>query len=515
MDKEGIANGVLLLFRHRGEYVRVKAKKARVNEERAKEMTFRTRTVALMVVAAMALGSMVTSLFFMNSDGSKQTAVQSEVYQQNEEKLRKIFNTIRQKYVRSISEQALMDGALEGMVSALKDPHSEYMDPEESKQFLSSIMDSSFSGIGAGVILKDGYVTIESIVKGSPAEQAGLRVHDQIRKVNGKSIAGLSLQDAVAKIRGPKNSKVILEIVRNGGAPFTVTVVRKDIPQTTVSNKMLSNQLGYVGISQFSQSTAKEFFAALADLEKQQMKGLIIDLRGNPGGLLNVVVQMCEQLLPEGKIIVSTQDKAGNKEVYRAKASRKKAYPITVLVDGNSASASEIMAAALQQSGGYKVIGQKTYGKGSVQSTVEFDDSSELKLTVAKWLTPNGTWIDLHGGTKGLKPDITVEPFAFTLAKLPSGEKTFGVDSYDNEVKNMQQILDALGFPPGRTDGYFSTQTAAAVKNFQQAKHIPVTGQLDKKTADYLANAYKILLSDPKNDKQLQTTIQFMVKNRE
>jgi carboxyl-terminal processing protease len=476
-------------------------------------MTFRSRTVALMVIAAMAFGSLVTALFFMDDEPSElpnQVSSESKEYKAYEEKLKKTYDTIRSNYVRNISDQALMDGALRGMIAALGDPHSEYMNPKEAKQFLSSIMNSSFSGIGAGVVIKDGQVTIESIIKDSPAEHAGLQVNDQIRKVDGKSIVGLKLNEAVAKIRGPKGTKVSLEVVRGGGVPFTVTAIRKDIPQTTVSNKMMANRIGYIGITQFSQNTDKEFFNSLSQLEKQKMKGLVIDLRGNPGGLLSVVVKMCEQLLPEGKVIVSTQDKAGKKEVYRAKGTNVKSYPITILVDEGSASAAEIMAAAFQQSGGYTVIGKKTYGKGSVQSSIEFSDGSNLKLTIAKWLTPKGTWIDQHGGTKGLPPNVEVAPFSFTLANLPSGKKTWKIDSNSPDVKNMQLILDALGFKPGRTDGYFDSRTETAVKNFQKSNHIPENGLLDEQTAKYLGIAYQSLLRDPKNDKQLQTAIQFL-----
>jgi carboxyl-terminal processing protease len=476
-------------------------------------MTIRRRTAVLVMIASMALGSLLTAVFFLNEKGQtlpNQTAGKSNAYANYEEKLKKTYDTIRSNYVRPISEQALLDGALRGMVAALSDPHSEYMNPQEAKQFLSSIMNSSFSGIGAGVVIKDGQVTIESIVKDSPAEDVGLQVNDQIRKVNGKSIVGMKLNDAVSKIRGPKGSKVILEIVRGAGQPFRVTTTRKDIPQKTVSNKMMNNHIGYIGISQFSQTTDKEFFTAISSLEKQKMNGLVIDLRGNPGGLLNVVVKMCEALLPEGKVIVSTQDKAGNKVVYRAKATKLKAYPITLLVDNSSASAAEIMAAAFQQSGKYTVIGQKTYGKGSVQSSVEFSDGSNLKLTIAKWLTPNGTWIDQHGGTKGLSPNVAVKPFAFTVANLPEGKQISKRDSNNADVKNMQLILDALGLKPGRTDGYFDEQTETALKNFQKSNGIAVNGQLDTQTVKYLSIAYQSTLRDPKNDKQLQTAIQFL-----
>ncbi len=484
--------------------------------ERAGYMTFRRRTVAILVLAAMAFSSLVTSLFFLDDSDTTSSSVgkskESKEYQLNEAKLQKTFDTIRANYVRPISDQALLDGAIRGMVGALGDPHSEYMNPQESKQFLSTIIDSSFSGIGAGVVLKDGHVTIESIVNGSPAERARLRVNDQITKVNGKTVAGLTLDKVVARIRGPKGTKVVLEIVRGSSTPFSVTVIRKDIPQETVSNAMLKDHIGYIDISQFSQSTDKDFFKAITRLEKQQMKGLVIDLRGNPGGLLSVVVDMCQKMLPEGKTIVMTQDKAGKKVVYRAKASHLKPYPITILVDGGSASAAEIMTAAFQQSGRYTVIGTKSYGKGSVQTTMEFSDGSNLKLTIAKWLTPNGTWIDQHGGTKGITPNLVVEPAAITKATLPNPQLTLKQDDNSNDVKNMQLILDGIGLKPERLDGYFDVKTTAAVKSFQQISGIPVNGTLDSQTAKALGLALQNLLKDPKNDKQLQTAIQFLAQ---
>lgn len=481
--------------------------------ERAGHMTFRRRTVAILILAAMAFSSMVTALFFLrNGDTGSPYSQSAEPadFQIYEAKLQKTFDIIRADYIRPVSDQTLLDGAMRGMVNSLGDPHSEYMDPQESKQFLSSIMDSSFSGIGAAVVLKNGHVTIESIVSNSPAEKARLQVNDQIQKVNGKSIAGLTLDKVVARIRGPRGSKVVLEIARGSTAPFSVTVTRQDIPQETVSDVMLVHRIGYLDISQFSESTDKEFFNAITKLEKQNMKGLIIDLRGNPGGLLNVVVHMCEEMLPKGKTIVMTEDKAGHKAIYRAKANQLKPYPITILVDGGSASAAEIMTAAFQQSGGYTVIGQKSYGKGSVQSTMQFSDGSNIKLTIAKWLTPNGTWIDQHGGTKGITPNIVVKPAVFTQATLPDPTQTLKQNDNSSAVKNVQLILDGLGLKPGRTDGYFDAQTTSAVKSFQQITGIPVTGIIDAQTANKLGLALQNLLKDPKNDKQLQTAIQFL-----
>jgi carboxyl-terminal processing protease len=476
-----------------------------------------------MMVTAVLVSSFVT--FLLVDDGGFLQNLQEPVslitgnekaYEANFDqylpKLRETYAAIKGNYLRNVTDQQLIDGAIRGMVEALGDPYSEYMDPEEAKQFLSDL-ESSFTGIGAEVTIKNGRLTIISPIKGSPAEKAGLRPDDQILKVNGQSLEGLSIKDAVSKIRGPKGTKVVLEIARPGVKEvMTITVVRDEIPLHTVDSKVFSGQIGYISISQFSRDTADEFFGHLSKLESQGIKGLIIDVRGNPGGLLPAVLNICEQFVPRDKPVLITEDKAGKREVYYGKADRTKPYPIIVLVDRGSASASEILAGALKESAGALLIGETTFGKGTVQSALDFKDGSNLKLTVAKWLTPKGIWIDQHGGTKGIKPDLEVKKPAFTMASPPVPEKPLKQDDNNVQVKNMQIILDALGFAPGRTDGYFDDRTVQALKTFQQISHLPATGEFDAKTAEALQQAFLSFLQDPKNDYQLQVALKELLK---
>lgn len=479
-------------------------------------MVFKGRAVAIIVVVAMALSSLVTA--FVVEDGGLLESLHPGFsgheanFDAHSEKLKQTYELIKANYIHKVDDQKLIDGAIEGMVNALDDPYSAYMSPEQANQFKADLK-SSFSGIGAEVTLKNGRVTVVSPIKGSPAEKAGIRPEDQILKVNGINLEGMDINEAVSKIRGPKGSKARLEISRAGVQEVLhITVVRDEISVETVQAEMVEDGIGRITISQFSEGTAKDFSKKLADLEKQGMKGLVIDVRGNPGGILPIVLEICDELLPGKKTVLMTEDNEGNRTKYTSKAGNAKPYPITVLIDKGSASASEILAAALKEAGGYKLVGETSYGKGTVQSTEEFSDGSNIKLTMAKWLTPKGKWVDQRGGTKGIKPDVEVPYPDFVHAVPPQPKKTLKRDDNSSDVKNLQMVLDALGYNPGRTDGYFDERTEEALKSFQKAKNLEQTGQLDEKTVVRLQEAFLTMYRDPKNDMQLQVAIQLLKK---
>nr|WP_232345520.1 S41 family peptidase [Paenactinomyces guangxiensis] len=444
--------------------------------------------------------------------GSFSSGSGTQGFDEHAAKLKKAFSLIKSNYVHNVSDEQLIDGAIQGMVTSLGDPYSAYMDPKQANQFKEDLQ-SSFTGIGAEVTMKNGRLTIVSPFKGSPAEKAGIRPEDQVIKVNGESLEGMDLNKAVSKIRGPKGTKAKLEIVRPGVRDILrITVVRDEIPLNTVAAEMLPDQIGRITLSQFSEKTADDFAKELKKLEQQGMKGLVIDVRDNPGGLLPVVLEMLDQLVPGKKTVLMTEDKAGNRVKYNSKLEKAKPYPITVLINKGSASASEILAAALKESGGYPLVGETSFGKGTVQSAEDFEDGSNLKLTMAKWLTPKGNWIDQKGGTKGIKPDFPVKAPDYEHALPPDPVKPLKKDDNSVEVKNMQIILDALGFHPGRKDGYFDGRTELAVKAFQKTKNLPVNGQLNKATANQLRESFIKLLQDPKNDVQLQVAVQVLKK---
>ncbi|MGG4037795.1 S41 family peptidase [Heyndrickxia ginsengihumi] len=440
---------------------------------------------------------------------------QSKSMQMSSEDLTKIaqaYDLIKSQYVQKVNENDLVEGAIQGMVSTLKDPYSVYMDKETASQFNDSL-DSSFQGIGTEITKKNGKIMIVSPYKNSPAEKAGLRPGDVISKINGKSTDGLDLYEATTLIRGKKGTAVNLEIIREGSDKrIAVKVKRDDIPLDTVySDLKYENKkpIGYIDITQFSKNTAEDFNKALSKLEKENMQGLIIDVRGNPGGLLSSVEAILKQFVPEGKPYFQIEERNGHKVQYVSHLKKKKSYPIVVLVDKGSASASEILAAALKEADGYPLIGEKTFGKGTVQEAVSMEDGGTIKLTMFKWLTPDGNWIH-H---KGIEPTIAVkQPDYFNVHTL-NVKKTLSPDMNNDQVKIAQQMLKGLGFVPGREDGYFDLQTENSVKAFQYKKGLKVTGEIDEKTATQLEQAILAAMKKEKNDLQLQVALKYFNKN--
>ncbi|MGB8956912.1 MAG: S41 family peptidase [Tumebacillaceae bacterium] len=420
-------------------------------------------------------------------------------------KLMETYNTIQQNYFQDVPTDKMVNGAIDGMIKSLDDPYSTYMDPTQAQSFHENIS-SSFEGIGAQISEEDGKIVIESPIKGSPAEKAGLRPKDRILSVDGKDLQGMKSSEAVTFIRGKKGSKAELVIERPGETgTMNVTVVRDTIPQETVYSEMRSDGIGKIRISQFSEPTGDDFAKALTDLQGKGMKGLILDLRQNPGGLLSVAVDIGNRLIPDQKLILQVEYRDGKKEVYRSKHGKAE-FPIVVLVDDGSASAAEILAGALKESGNYPLVGTKTFGKGTVQTTEEFNDGSNIKYTTAKWLTPDGNWIH----KKGIEPDDKVEMPAYANLPYIDPEKELKLDTFSNDVKAVQQYLEALGYHPGRTDGYFDAKTKEAVVAFQRVQNLEANGIVKGKTTTTMIDLLRQKIE--KNDTQLDKAEQVLRK---
>ncbi|MFH0856706.1 MAG: S41 family peptidase [bacterium] len=316
-----------------------------------------------------------------------------------------VWSAIKDEYVeKNISDKDLFYGALEGMVASLKDPYSIFLKPEISKEF-SDELSGEFEGIGAEIGIKQERLTVISPLPGTPAEKAGLKSGDKIYAINGEDTAGMYLESAVNKIRGEKGTEVVLTVMRDGAKESKeIKIIRGAIKYDSVRFEMKDN-LAYIKVLHFNTDTADKFNHAVKDAARNNPKGIILDLRGNPGGFLDAAVKMASEWVEDGVIVTEKYSDTNKKEHNAVGTARLRDFKTVVLINGGSASGSEIVAGALKDFGKAVLIGEKTFGKGSVQSLESFDDGSSLKLTVAKWLTPNGNCIN----EKGVEPDINIE----------------------------------------------------------------------------------------------------------
>ena len=344
-------------------------------------------------------------------------------------KLLRAIDIVRTRYIDEVPTETLLNGAIRGMVNSLGDPHSIYMDSKMYREFKLET-EGSFSGVGIVVGVKDKQLTVVSPIEGTPGDKAGIRSGDQIFKIDGKDTKDIALDEAVSKIRGKEGTDVVLTLKR-GDVVKDYKVTRANIQIKTVSGKMMPDKIAYIRISMFNEQTAGDFGKKYDELEKEGMKGLILDLRDNPGGLLQSCVQVSNKLVPKG-VVVTVAARSGETEVYRSDLDKVK-YPAAVLVNGGSASAAEIVAGAMQDTGSGTLFGTKTFGKGSVQSVLRLTQDTAIKLTIAKYATPSGRFIN----GIGIEPDIKVE---------------------NPEVKDSQ---DPLAVRPGRLSSALKDQPGA------------------------------------------------------
>jgi len=315
-----------------------------------------------------------------------------------------IISIIKQNYVEPVNDKELIDGAIKGMLNQL-DPHSSYMPPEAFKEMQIDTK-GEFSGLGIQIGVKDKMLTVIAPIEDTPAYRAGIKAGDTIIKIEGESTKDITLQDAVTKLRGPKGTKVTITVFREGWEkPKDFTIVREVIQIKSVKSKTLDDSIGYVKLTQFQQRTSEDLENALDTLEKDKINSLILDLRNNPGGLLNSAVDVSSQFLPEGKLVVSIKSRTGEQQDFPTSSTKNIDYPMIVLVNEGSASASEIVAGALQDWGRAVILGTQTFGKGSVQTVIPLSDGSALRLTTARYYTPKGRSIQ----TTGITPDIVVK----------------------------------------------------------------------------------------------------------
>ena len=310
---------------------------------------------------------------------------------------------IHSSYVGEYTDKKLVEGAMHGMVESLDDPYSEYLD-EKGFTRLNEMTDGTFGGIGVVLGQRNKEFVVVSPMEGSPGAKAGIEAGDKILKVNDVDTKGRTLEDVVSTIRGKKGTSVKLLLEHKNGQQFTADIVRDDIKIQSVAGKMLpDSKIGYIRIAMFNENTGEEFKKAYEKLEQEGMQATLLDLRHNPGGLLNECVKVANYIVPKGPV-VSITDKQGDTKVYESKLEKVK-YPLAILIDHGSASASEIVAGAVQDTKAGKLFGVKTYGKGCVQSVFPVTTTTGLKLTTAMYYTPSGRSIHKVGVT----PDVEIE----------------------------------------------------------------------------------------------------------
>ncbi|MBI4228097.1 MAG: S41 family peptidase [Deltaproteobacteria bacterium] len=335
------------------------------------------------------------------------TLAESEAVYKGLSNFTKVLDLIERNYVDKVSSEDLTNNAIEGMLKTL-DPYSAYLSPERYKE-LEIGTSGEFGGVGMEVAVENGVLKVISPIEGSPADIAGIKPGDLITAIDGKSTRGMLVYDAVKLLRGPKGSNVTITFTREGEGSRDITLTRDVIHIKSVKYKLLEDGIGYIKVSQFQENVSDELRSALSKLEINNggtLRGLVLDLRNNPGGLLDEAIEVTDEFIDKG-LIVSVRGRASNqsKEYYATKGEPKHDFPLVVLVNKGSASASEVVAEALQDSKRATIIGSKTFGKGSVQTIIQLDDGSGLKLTTAKFYAPSGRSIN----DVGVTPDIIVE----------------------------------------------------------------------------------------------------------
>lgn len=331
-----------------------------------------------------------------------------------------VYDKLKGEYNGQLDKQKLVDGAKKGLVDAAGDPYTVYFTDDEAKQFMNDL-DGKFSGIGAELEKKGLNLVIRSTIDDTPARKAGLLAGDIIAKVNDQDTSKWSVEQAVATIRGDKGTTVKLSIVRDQEVK-EISIVRAEIINPSVRAEITDN-IGYLRVSRFADDTPALTKQAAADFKQKGVKGVILDLRGDGGGYLNVAQELSSLWLPQGKVIVEERGKE-NKKLLANGTPLLEGMPTVVLIDGGSASASEITAGALHDQGAAKLIGVKSFGKGSVQNLLDISSGGQLKVTIAKWFTPNGINIT----KEGIKPDIEIQANAEDVAAGRDAQKDKAIE---------------------------------------------------------------------------------------
>lgn len=423
-------------------------------------------------------------------------------------RLQAVFELVSQRHLKGVDMDTFMEGAIKGGLATLNDPYTDYFNAADWHGFLNSL-DGAFSGIGAYLDNNADHVVIQSPIKGSPAEKAGLQAGDRILKVNGTSVLGMPSEKAVTLIRGEAGTKVTLEIERPAeNRTFTVTITREQINLPDVEYRLMEGGIGYLALYNFGSDTDRAFWNAVADLKKQGAKAIVLDLRDNGGGYVDVAVSIAGGWVPKGEPVLTMVEKAGQSKQYSPGGLIE--LPTAVLVNGGTASASEILSGAIQDWKAGILVGEKTFGKGTVQELRNMGGGDGLKVTIAEYLTAKGR----HVNKVGLTPDVEVKPLTVSeqlLAPLDLGGKVLAPSQTGLNVLRLQEKLQYLGYQP-ETTGWYGSLTERAVLAFARSEGLTTASMVaDKSLVEHLnAAVLAKAKAEAKADRQLETAVNLL-----
>ncbi|MFW6284913.1 MAG: S41 family peptidase [Bacillota bacterium] len=458
--------------------------------------------------------------FIITLGACEDTGLNSDNGEASEEEARfeDVMDHLQDSHYKRPSEDDLYEGAIEGMIESLDDPFSQYFSQEEYADYQDSFGES-FVGIGVTVENVDDNAVIRKVWEDSPANEAGMQPGDVVTHIDDEDYRDKSYLETVADVRGEEGSTVSITVDRPGAEdPVTFEMEREEIENPTVEYERVDHEnetIGYITIHTFGEETFNKMEEAVETLEEEDggIDGLIIDLRDNGGGYLNTLNSMLDLFLTEGDkpmfTIEQLQDGEWATQDFNASGSEEKPYDILTMVNGYSASASEVFAAAMKDKGGYDVLGTPTYGKGTMQSAISLDDTDdELHLSQGRWLTPDGEWVDpSDGDLEHIEPTIEVEqnPY-FTGYNVLIGDDPLVYDTVSDQVENAQRVLALMGYDV-REDGYFDEDTRDAVEDLQEEEDLEVTGEIDKDTGAILSEYLYDYRTDKENDDQYQAAL--------
>lgn len=464
------------------------------------------RALVIVVIAGVLLGWLGGSLVPMSFLNSFRSRLNAAFGLSSDDKIAEVLKIMENDWYFGSSidnlDERLKDQALTAITSNSEDTHTEYMSAEETSSFAQSI-NRNYVGIGVGYIQNGDTNMIEEVFKDSPAEKAGVKAGDIIHAIDGTVIDGMSSSDIKDLIQGDEGTKVSITFIREGQY-MTLEITRAAVSATAFGKKLDDGTI-YLRLAQFGEGTVKEVKGYLKDLAVDESDKMILDLRNNGGGYLDSVAAVASLFLPSGETVMSEQYASGPNQTIRTSGGQlTNIHQIVILVNGDTASAAEVMTLALkQQRDDVTIVGTTTYGKGTVQVTRTFSDGSAIKYTTAKWVSPDGTWVN----GVGITPDETVRlhDALYNAYAGMEDDESYSFDSVADAVKDMQLCLDYLGYAPDRQDGYFSEASKEALSRFESDHALTADGVLNKTAYEALISAVRMDWGTTSNhDTQLQ-----------